>query len=821
MTEEMVLSVTNRGQVIVGGRVGGGVLRTVGSGRVEAGQEVTVLWQGGKAIACMKGRVRKSKPVINIPKKGAVVEVLFIDDETGEVYYQNDKQTTSLDVLRDMDSLTMAVRWGVDGDSFVVVTHKWTCYVYELTRQVETQHPGPNEPIGPNEPTATLIRRETPLHNGLVLVNRHIKYSLTGETRYFAQSNYVSGEPNTLFEGEVAAEPISWDMGRDDGVKLSELEVMGDSEYGINRPPGVADKKLYRPTIHVLEMALDARRHLIWTLSVDTSSAQMTARNSEGNYGTRSKMVRDYRVNPVTLVNGQQYDDPQYLDVYRLSESHLIVANVTTRQFLYRSCKEKISTETHAECHRFHTVGPWPTNDPAYNAYYGMSGNAEWGVQRRSSDTNDQVFQGWEAGSGTQPASLTYDFPSGWMTPGYNFGIPSGSPWWAGVVNVMHDEYANHSYIDDSGDLVGSVNFAPQDMTRGLCWRLHPIGVPVTTPHWVKVTHHPREWWQKTRYKFSGVYIPRPPTATPDEPYKKGWLFVTVTRIKKDPPYIKSPTGGPPNWPYDDKLEQGAERIETGLFLHDLSNDFITELCPIENNAGHGNMMGWPFIGTKYYPWGGHGSLTYVQAFTILGWDGESVLWLQRYAPRSLTNPNITTDSKARMYLTHVPTKTKKLVYEGRMDAQIPHWFNGSGFDPQVQKLVDMNLQLLQPGVMFYSKVKAVNEWTDHEEGGPGIQPVVYPPDEENGDKFIDAWGEKRTPTLDANAPDFPPPQDELEGLAELNDIPQEVEMRGRTWVVNGMGPLNLVFSETGPQYRVVTTPKIIEAGNPEPQTGG
>jgi hypothetical protein len=701
--------------VLADGRyqIGADALRTKGTAALRVGQRVHVLWRGSSRVVILTHQWQRAQGATWQLAGGGVVEVLFIAD--GAVWFWNDQQVAAVldPATAGWDAPPVFVRWGIDGQSFVVMTRRTTFYVYALDRATPTQL------YGARPPAVTRLATHTPLEDGLVLYTLSETSTVTGETRYFGlgEWNYPTGdwtEP-VEFLGEVDVKPMSRVVTRTGPIVLTRVAVEGQTA------------PIRQPSMYLTDVSLDAQRHVVLCLAVNT-----VAQPAPPGTDTTSRPLWQWYPIPGTTVEGEVADDPPFLIVGR-TYNHLIVVDATSQSVLWRTCLPLVRTEVVGEEHRFHTIKGVKGGSPTVETDYGTVYQAPTGTT---------VRQAWLQTSPGTGAAAEYTVVSGYPTPTSQ----------AGVTSYRLDEYAALPYIDPA--TMFSVETQTTVTEHGFRWYADG-GFQSSPLHLVRVTRQRRRHFQAKRWGFSGVYLPRPQAA--DGTYPPGRVVVVVAEER-------NPTGGF-TWTAG---QQGA-------YVHDLAAATVTPLLPMTPGVTYTQGVHLTTAARAFFFL--HQIPATEPVVTVLGFDGDHLLWLHRH-------PNYV---QADVKLTELSSGSTKVVQTGSGDVAGGGIGSASGLSPEVRAVLDLQLQALPPGVM-------------------------YEPTQQQ--QFVDAYDAHGAPTLDATVPGFPPIEEALrdqgpltEGATPTLDTPA---------AVNG-GPINLVLAETGPSYYAVPVEAVTRAAETLP----
>lgn len=695
-------------------QIGADALRVKGQALLKVGQRVHVLWKRGRRAVILTHQWRRTQGgTWDIPPGGGVVEALLIAD--GAVYFRNAEQVTDLGLAGDWDAAPVFVRWGHDGASFVVLTARTTCYVYELDRG------DAERTYGTTPPTATLLATHEPLDDGLVLYAQSETTTLSGETRYFGQTDWgypaATWADPTTFLGVIEEIPISRVLSRTGAIVLTRAAVEGTATP--NRAP----------TILLTDLQLDAARHVILALAVN-----VLAQTPPSVSNASSRNIWTDRPTPAPHVAGTAFNDPPILSVGAWF-NHAILVDVTAGAVLWRTCQPTVRHEVAGEEHRFHTVK------------LASGSETDYGATWRTDPATDSSQQVWSAPAGGETLAASFaDVLSG-------FGTEGGAL--AGVSGYSFDEYApDLTYLDTSDLFV--TDTSPLTVLNGMRW-IADGGFASSPTHFIEVQRRRVRIWQRKRFAFAATYWPAAPRA--DGTIPLGVVFLNVreeTRTSFSGPYSSA---------------------RQGLYLHDLDAGTVLPIVPLAANNASTQGVHLPMLTPARFFF--HLVPATEQTFTVLGFDGHHVLWLERHG-----------DDTAAVKLAQIaggalgPAATvlagPGMVAGGGLDG-------ADGLSPELLDLLAMNLQVLRPGETYF----------------PSDDPAMSTEDKRN--QFIAAWDETGAPTLDATAPDFPPLAEPLKDLGAQKDLDAVVPLDDTPLAVNG-GPINLVLGETGASWHIVPT---------------
>jgi len=279
----------------------------------------------------------------------ALVEELFVDVPTGEVYFRNSKQITKLKVRELLPRDPDYVQFGIDGVYFVVRTStpftpgSYTIgqtplyHIFKLNRTSGTKHLSATA-------VATFVRTESPVASNLALVDVRLVGAMTGSSKW--------AQGTTVHPGGI---------GDSTGTSISDISASASQDITRTIHLNVANHDGTSPFFFksqtIDEVHVNEAGDLLIVLSVQVDLCM----NKEHGIGI---------INPLTGLVGTQklyvegaecvftptLEDFGVADSdfsYPIARSHVFVINNTLGVILFRSCPPIITKTVTSEYHQF------------------------------------------------------------------------------------------------------------------------------------------------------------------------------------------------------------------------------------------------------------------------------------------------------------------------------------------------------------------------------------------------------------------------------------------------------------------------------------
>lgn len=330
-----------------------------GEAQLRAGEEVAVAKKRGIPAAVLAHSARRAQ-FPGVPAgANVVVEELFVDPVTGEVWFRDRNQVTDLEIRVVLPRNPDYVQWGIDGVYFVVRTstpkdlggghsvgQTPLYHIFKLNRT------NGDKPLA-GRAKATFIRTESPIASNLALVDVRFVGSMSGG------SSWARGVALWLQEDETL--PL------DPPVLVSETAVV------IANLTASASQDLTR-TIHlnatnyngvfpdffksqsIDEVHVNEAGELIIVLQVDINfSLEFEYGFTQGQPGVTGLTGTQ----PVYIGSGcppgttEDFTSADSGFAYPVPGSHVFVINVTKGTILFRSCKPTIVKSIVTQYHQF------------------------------------------------------------------------------------------------------------------------------------------------------------------------------------------------------------------------------------------------------------------------------------------------------------------------------------------------------------------------------------------------------------------------------------------------------------------------------------
>lgn len=732
--------------------VKGQVVPLSGLGAPNVGDVVPVVFRGTKAILAILHRVRRAKAGWLRPT-GDVIEELFIatDPATGkrEVWFRNEAQVTMLDLRKILPGDPEYVKWGSRGDAFFVRTAGHVYHIFSLERQ------DPDKSVGRADASATLVRTDTPTTSGVPLTTVAGGWGWRGDRVYLEAERITDALTDA---GEPGGGPQSCTL----APRVLGVSSLIGVSTAVSLSPAMFSGP--NPIINIVDVELDDRRHLIVVLAVDLGRAL-----------------------PTTLrVPGQHFEGT--FDGYTDFEGVVHPDENIWNQDLRRTFSELRPLKPFGGFAVTEAPDDFPVIDDSHGTLITQAQTVRSGRHLYVVDLTAAAVL-W----GTTVAAPTISTEQRWdefwciahhvISTNYDeFGDPVVSEF------SIFEDFRDNACVDNpnmsvtpvlleierAGKLmtlaatrsevaavVGSDNDQLQNVGAsssdvllrrqlGGAFATDTFGV-ACAPITLRTTTGVTTT-QKYFHDFSGVYVPRRQTVGPDgQPMGTplGVLYVFVRRVRLDTP----------------------SQAGVAVFAVDIATGQLAEILPMTATAASAQVFGG---GYQEFP----------QVIPI-SQNTHRVLWRRRLG--------VTTGSETDAVLLSArsPVASREVLSVSN-PAYNPFADPAPAAKAPLIELLKRNLTLLSPDFLYWAEDRA----------------------DERGNVFVTGWDLKtKELTLPASAATAPPPDDDLDRLGVLAELPTSVTPQRAKGVptLYGIQDGNVAFVP-GPSYRVVNDERVFSA---------